>query len=193
MGLNHRVFQTTAVKDGAIRVIVLLIGNIEASGINVKGIRILHDELAHAQQPRSGARLVAELGLNLVPGLRQLPVAAQLVARNIGHDFFVGHAQTEIGALAVFEAKHVVAHDRPASAGFPYFTRIERRQIKFLPDFVHFLADDVRDLQNRALAKKQIGVNARCELADVSGTQQVFVACDLGVGRGLAQSRDKQL
>ena len=97
---------------------VLEVGNVEPRGINVERVRVLHDELAHPQQARLGTRLVAELGLNLIPDLRQLLVAAQLLARDVGHDFFVGHAQTKVGALAILEAKHVLAHHRPAPALF---------------------------------------------------------------------------
>ena len=58
-------------------------------------------------RPDFGARLVAEFGLNLIPDLRQLFVAAQLAAGDHCHDFFVRHAQTHLRALAVLEAKHI--------------------------------------------------------------------------------------
>ena len=98
-----------------IGVVVLLVGNIQAGGIEIEGVGILHDELAHAQQTGFGARLVAEFGLDLIPDLRQLFVAAQFAARDGGHDFFVRHAEAEVAAETVFQAEHVVAHDVPAA------------------------------------------------------------------------------
>ncbi len=45
--------------------------------------------------PDLGPRLVAKLGLDLVPDLRQLLVAAQLAAGDGGHHLFVRHAQAQ--------------------------------------------------------------------------------------------------
>ena len=106
-------------------------------------------------KPGLRPRLIAKLGLNLIPDLRQLLVAAQFFARDIGHDLFVRHAQAQIGALAVFQAKHVVAHHRPASAGLPNLARMQRRQIELLPNLVHLLADDAHDLVERPLPRNR--------------------------------------
>ena len=80
---------------------MLLVGNVEPGRIDVERIRVLHDELPHAQQAGPRPRLVAELGLNLVPDLGKLLVAAQFLARDVGHDFLVGHAQRQLGAFAI--------------------------------------------------------------------------------------------
>ena len=79
-------------------------------------------------------------------------IAAQLLARDVGHDLFMREAQTQIGALAVLEAKHVVAHHRPAAAGLPNLARIQRRQIELLANLVHLFADNAHDLLRRAIA-----------------------------------------
>src|ERR1019366_6308754 len=139
-------------------------------------------------QSRFRARLVAKFGLNLVPDLRQLLVAAQFFTRDVGHHFFVRHAETQIGALAVLQAKHVVAHHRPAPASLPDFARIERGEIKLLTDLVHFLADDPHYLLGAAIAQKQKRVNARAQLPDIAGSDEQFVARYLGICRGLAAS-----
>ncbi len=52
-------------------------------------------------RPDLGARLVAELGLDLIPDLRELLVAAKLLAGDVGHDLLVGHGEAELGALAI--------------------------------------------------------------------------------------------
>ena len=144
-------------------------------------------------RPDLGRGLIAEFGLNLVPDLRQLLVAAQLLAGDLGHDLFMGHAQTEVGALAVFQPEHVVAHHRPAPAGLPQFPRMNRGQVELLPDLVHLLANDVHDLVEGALSHEEIGVDPGSQLADVAGPHQEFVAGDFSVRRRLAQSRNKEL
>ena len=172
---------------------MLLIRNIESRRIDVKRVRVFHDELAHAQQSRLRTRFVAELRLNLIPNLRQLLVAAQFLARDVGHDLFVGHAETEIRAFAILEAKHVLAHHAPAPACLPNLSRIQCRQIKFLADLVHFFADDAHDLLGRAIAQEEEGIDSGAELTNVSGADEEFVACDFGVCGSLAESRDEEL
>ena len=113
--LDDHVLQPAAIKNAAIGVVMFLVGNVEPGRIDVERVRVLHHELPHPQQPRLRTRLIAKLGLDLVPDLRQLFVAAQLLARDVGHDFFVRHAEAQVGALAVFQAKHVVAHHRPSA------------------------------------------------------------------------------
>jgi len=96
----------------------------KTGGIDVEGIRILHHELPHPQQARLRPRLIAKLGLNLIPDLRQLLVAAQFLASNLGHVLFMRHAQAKVGALAVFQPEKIVAHHRPAAARFPKLARM---------------------------------------------------------------------
>ena len=98
---------------------MLLVRDVQAGGIHIEGVRILHDELPYPQQARLRPGFVAEFGLNLVPDLRQLLVAAQFLSGNVGHDFFMGHAQAQIGAFTILQPEHVVTHDRPAPTGLP--------------------------------------------------------------------------
>ena len=122
IGLDDDEAEAAAGEDGAVGLVVLVIAFVQAGGVDVEGVGVLHDELAHAEQAGLGARLVAELGLNLVPDLRQLLVTAELIARDGGHDLFVGHAQGELGAFAILQAEEVVAEDGPAAA----FLRMSR-------------------------------------------------------------------
>jgi hypothetical protein len=74
----------------------------------------------------------------------------------------------------------------------PELARVERGQQELLADLVHLLAHDGDDLVQRALAEKEIVVNARAQLADIAGAEQEFVAGDLGVRRSLAEGRNKE-
>ena len=122
--LHHHVLQPAAVENPAVRVVVLLIARVQAGFVQVKRVGILHHELSHAQQPGFWARFIAKLGLNLIPDLRKLLVAAQFFPRDLGHVLFVRHRQTQFSPLAVFQAEQVVAHHRPAAAAFPQFARM---------------------------------------------------------------------
>ena len=122
-----------------------LVSHVQTGLIHVERVRVFHDELAHAQQAGLRARLIAKLGLDLVPDLRQLLIAAQLAARDYSHDFFVCHAQAQVTAETVLEPEEVFAHYVPAARLLPYLGRIERREQHFLAaDGVHFLAHDAR-------------------------------------------------
>ncbi len=98
---------------------MLLVGNVQARSIQIEGIRILHGELARAQQTGARPRFIAKLRLDLVPDLRKLPVAVEFPAGDGGHDFFVGHAQAKIAPKAVLQPEHVVAHHIPAARLLP--------------------------------------------------------------------------
>src|SRR5277367_1258860 len=67
------------------------------------------------------------------------------------------------------------------------------RQKELLADAVHFLPDNALNLVNGALTQEEIGVDARAYLTDISGAEQKFVACDLGISRGFAQGGDEEL
>ena len=154
MRVDDHILQSAAVEDAAVGVVVFLVRDIEPRGVDIKGVCVFHDELTHSQQSRLGTRLVAKLGLNLIPDLRQLLITAELFARDVGHDFFMRHAQTKVSALAIFEPKHVVAHGCPTPARFPNFAWIQRRQVELLSDRVHLLADDAHDLLGNAVAEE---------------------------------------
>ena len=144
------------------------------------------------RRPDFGAGLVAELGLDLVPDLRKLLVAAQLFAGDIGHDLFVGKAEAEPCAFAVLEAEHVLADRGPAAALLPDLRRHDAGEEELLADLVHLFADDADDLVDGSLAEEEIGVDSGAELADVSGAEEELVAGDFGVCRSLAECGDKE-
>ena len=70
--------------------------------VAVERVRVLHDELAHAEEAAARPRLVAVLRLEVVPGLRQLLVALDL-ARVEGERLLVRQRQDEPPAGAVLQ------------------------------------------------------------------------------------------
>src|SRR6266487_2295703 len=107
------MFQTAACKDTLVSFTLILKRAVQTSFIQVKGVRILHDESAHAHQTGFWTRLVAKLHLNLIPDLRQLLVRAKFISRYGCEDLFMGHAETHVCTLAIFQAKHVFADCTP--------------------------------------------------------------------------------
>ena len=169
--------EAAALEDPRVREAVRLERLVEPALVDVEGVAVLHGELPHAEQAALRPRLVAELGLDLVPGLGKLPVAAHLGAGEDGEDLLVGHGQAHVRALAILEAEHVLAHHRPAAALFPDLARIEGRQVELLPaDPVHLLAHHPGDLVDRSLAQRKDAVDAGGELAHESGAHQQLVA-----------------
>ena len=104
----------------------------------------------------------------------------------------MGHAQAEIGPLAVLDAEHIVAHAGPAAAGLPGLFRQQGGQVELLPDGVHLLAHNGDDLVDRPLRQKEIAVDAGAELADVAAADQKLVAGHFGVCRSLAKSGNEE-
>jgi hypothetical protein len=172
---------------------VFSVALVETGVVDVEGIGVLHDELSHAEQAGLGTRLVAELGLDLVPDLRELLVAAQLVARDGGHDLFVGHPQAEVGSLAVLQAEHIVAHGLPAARLFPYLAGVQSGEQELLADLVHLFAHDGGDLVNGAIAQKKIAVDTGAELSDIASAKKELVTGNLSVCRGFTKGGDEQL
>ena len=166
---------------------------IETRVVEVERVRVLHHELAHAQQARLRARFVAELGLDLVPDLRQRAVRPQF-GGDRREDLFVGHAEAEFGAAAVLQAEHLLAHHGPAARALPQLGRVHRREPELLgADAVHFLADQRLDLAAHAPAERKDRVDAGRELADQPGAHEQLVADGLGVGGIVAQRGNERI
>ena len=117
-GLDGQRVEAAAAEDLAVRLEMLAEGKVETGLVEVERVRVLHGELARPQQAGLRARLVAELRIDLVPDLRELPVAAQL-RRDAGEDLLVGHAEGGIRPLAIDQSEHLLAHRLPAPGALP--------------------------------------------------------------------------
>ena len=171
-----------------------VIGFLQGSLVQVEGVGILHDELATAHQAEARTDFVAELGLDLVQVHRQLLVAVQLVAGQIGDDFLVGRAGAELATMTVLQAQQLGAVLLPATGLLPQLGGLDQRHQHFQSaGGIHFFAHDGLDLAQHAQAHGQPGVEARGELADHAGTQQQLVADHHGIGRGFFEGREQVL
>jgi hypothetical protein len=80
----------------------MLEGDVQARRVAVERVRVLHDELAYAEEPAPRPGLVAFLRREVVPDLRELPVRLNL-ARVEGHRLLVRQREDERPARAVLE------------------------------------------------------------------------------------------
>ena len=194
VGLHRAEVQAQAGEDarvGRMHVAVfthqILVGDVE-------GVRILHHELARTHHAETRTDLVAELGLDLVEVDRQLLVAGELLAREVGHRFFGRGAVAEVLLLAVGDLQQLAAELLPAARLFPQLARLDGRHDHFdRAGAVHFLADDGFHLAQHAQAQRRPGVQAGGQLADHAGAQHQLVADQFGVGRGFLGGAEMEL
>ena len=123
LGAAHRaggrgadaVVEAEALEDLLVGLAVQGVGLGEALVLGVEGVRVLHQELAAAQDAGPRAGLVAVLRLDLVEDDRQVLVGGRLVLHQEGEDLLVGRAEEVVAALAVLEAEQLGAVLLPAA------------------------------------------------------------------------------
>src|SRR6266851_499783 len=186
--IHHDVAEAAAVEDLAIGLLVSVVRDVEGGLVGVEGVGVLHEELPGAQHPRARPRLVALLGLDLVPDLREIAIGANLPRGQPRHDFLVRHAQAHVALVPVLEAEHLPADGVPAPRLLPDLRGMQHRHGQLLAaDAIHLLADDGVDLLDDPQPDGQVDVDARRELADEPRADHELVADGLGVGRVLPQ------
>ncbi|MCY1404513.1 hypothetical protein D9M71_197220 [compost metagenome] len=186
--------QAQAAEHVAVRLVHAVIGFLQRFLAHVEGIGILHHELASAHQAEARTDLVTELGLDLVEVDRQLFVAVQLIARQVGDDFFVGRTDAELALMAILQAQQFRTVLLPAAGLLPQFGGLHGGHQYFQrTSGVHFFADHRLDLAQHTQAHWQPGVEAGGELADHAGAQQQLVADHHGIGGGFLEGRQQVL
>ena len=194
VGADHDRVQPEPLEDPDVRAAVLLVAHVEAGLVAIAAVRVLHHELADADEAASGARLVAELRLEVVELDRQLAVALDEVAEQDGDDLLVGHREHHVALAAVLEADELRPDLEPAPALLPDLRRMDDGHLHLLAaDRVHLLADDLLDPVADPLAERQQRVEAGPERPDVAGAQQQPVRRHLGLAGIVAQGREEEL
>ena len=194
VALDHHAVQAAALVDAVVGADVQPVALLQGLFAHVEAVGVLHDELARAQDAALGPRLVALLGLEVVPHLRELLVAVDLARGQPGDDLFVGHRQRHVGALAVLEAEHLAADGVPAARSPARSPPAgDRHEHLLAADGVHLLADDLLDLLHDAPAGRQVHVDAGGELAHEAGADHQLVADGFGAGGILFDGWQQQL
>jgi hypothetical protein len=194
VGVHRAELELHPGEDARVRVVHRLVAAQHAGLVDVERVRVLHDELARAHHAEARADLVAELGLDLVEVDRELPVAADLPAHDVGDHFLVRRAHHEIALVPVFQAQHVGTHLFPAAGLLPQLGGLDHRHHELeRAGTVHFLADDPLDLAQGDEAERHPRVKAAAEPVDHPGAQHELLARDVGLGRRFLQRRKVEL
>ena len=104
--------EPAALPDALVCSLVRVEAPVEPRLVAVERVRVLHDELAHAQKPAARPRLVALLRAEVVPELRQLLVRLQLACVE-RHRLLVREPEDEVAPRAVFQLEHLRNDDAP--------------------------------------------------------------------------------
>jgi len=152
--------------------------------VQVEGVAVLHQELAPAHHAEAGPGLVAELPLNMVEDLRQLAVAADRLAEQVGDQQLVGGAVDQVALVAVLEAQHLGAIGVVAARLAPQVGGLQGGQQQFLrADAVLLLPHHLGDVAQHAPPGREPGVDARRHLPHQPGPQHEPVRRDLRLRR----------
>ena len=194
VGGHGAVLQAKAVEDAAVGLRHVLVADLRGRAGAVKAVGVFHDELAAAHQAKAGAAFVTELGLNLVEIFRQLLVAAQFLAGDVGHHFFAGGLDHKVAAMPVFDAQQLGAHFLEAPGFLPQLGGLHHRHGQLdRHGAVHFLAHDGLHLANDAQTHGHVGVDASTEFFDHAGSHHQLVAGHFGVSGGFFEGGDEEL
>ena len=119
IGRDHAVVDAQALVDACVRDLHVAVALVEALARRVEAVGVFHDELARAEQAEARAHLVAELDLHLPQRARELLVAAQLVADEVGDELLVCRPEADLAVVAVGEAHHLGTVVVPATRLVP--------------------------------------------------------------------------
>ena len=194
VGRDDDGLQPEPLEDPDVRPVLRRVADVEPGRVAVAAVGVLHHELADADEPAAGARLVAPLGLEVVDHDRQLAIRADDVGQQQADHLLVGHRQDHVASVAVLEPGQLGADRVVASARPPDVGRVDDRHLDLLAaDPVHLLADDLLDPLVDPEAERQQRVDPGAELADVAGPDEEAMRRHLGIGRVVAQGREEQL
>ena len=116
---NCAEFQSKSGEDTTVGLVHHIVGSFQTFEVGVERIRVFHQEFAGAHHAETRAHFIAEFGLNLVEIDRQLTIAADFSARDVGDHFFVGRSKAELIVVAVFNFQHLRAEHFPAAGLIP--------------------------------------------------------------------------
>ena len=192
---RHRaVGQTKSVKNLAVRTRHDLVASLGSVLVTVKAVRIFHRELAPTHQPKTGAALITELGLDLVEVLGQLLVALDLLARNVRHHLFTGRLDHKVAVVPVLDAQQFGAHLLEAAGFLPQLCGLHHRHGHLDGTrAVHFLPHDGFDLANHAQAHGHVAVDAGTQLLDHARAHHQLVADHFRIGGRFFEGGNEKL
>ena len=193
VGGDRAEFEPEPGEDPGVRVVHQPVRLQHAGVVDIERVRILHDEFARSHHPEARAHLVAELGLDMVEVHRQLPVALQILARDVGDHFLGRRLEDEIALMTVLQTQQLGPILVPASRFLPELGRLDdRHQELDSAGPIHFFAHDGFDLAQHAQSQRHPGVYPGGKPLDHSGAQHQAMAGELGFRGSFLERRKKK-
>ena len=187
-------FQTQTGKDTAVSVVHILIGRLKRGVVGMEGISVFHDELARAHHTETRAHFVAEFGLDMVKVFRQLFVAVDFFAYDVGNNFFTGWTHAEIAVMTVFQAQQFFTIKLPAAGFLPQLGRLYHRHQQLHATCAgHFFAHDIFNFAQYAQTHRHPSIKTGCVGFDQTGTNHQLVAGKCGFGRSFFKGGNEEL
>ena len=194
VGLDLGVAQAAAGEDPPVGPLHGAVGEIEVLVVGVEGVGVLHQELAPPHEAESGSDLVAELGLDLVHVDGQLFVRGHGSADDVGDDLLVGRTEAELTVVPILDPQQFGAVLGPAPRILPQLGRLDRGHDQLGGSGAgHLLANDGRELGQRASRQGKVVVDSGRHLGDETGPHHQAVGDDLRIGGVLAKGVDEGL
>jgi hypothetical protein len=191
---DDHVVETEPVEHTLVRLVHHAVGLPHPLLVAIERVRVLHQELACAQEPVARTELIAVLPFHLIDVDRQVTVGGELLLDQRGHDLLLGGTEQELAPVPVLEAEHQVAVRVPTAREPPGLDGKDDRHPELLgAGRVHLLANDPLDLLHRAEPQGHRGVDPRRDLPDEGRPQQQPMGRDLGLRRILPERSREQL
>ena len=191
---NRTEFQTQTGEDTAVSVVHILIGRLKRGIVGMEGISVFHDELARTHHTEARTHFIAEFGLDVVKVFRQLFVAVDFFAHDVGNHFFASRTHTEIAVMTVFQAQQFFTVKLPAAGFLPQFGRLYHRHQQLHATCAgHFFTHDIFNFAQYAQTHRHPSIKTGCVGFDQAGTNHQLVAGKCGFGRGFFKGRNEEL
>ncbi len=182
VGLDLGVTEAAAGKDPPVGPLHGAVGEIEILGVGVEGVGVLHQKLTAPHEAESGSDLVAELGLDLEHIDRQLFVRGHGSPDDVGDDLLVGRTEAELTVVPILDPQQLGAVLGPAPRILPELGRLDRGHGQLGGTGVgHLLANDRRELGQRASRQGEVVVDPGRHLGDKTGPHHQTVRDDLRI------------
>ena len=146
----------------------------------VKVISILHQKFAPTHDAKARAYFIPEFPLDLVHGQRQIFVAADMRAENVGDELFGGGREQHVAIVTIGDAQHFGPIGIIATTLAPQIRRLDGwHQHRQVACTQLFFVNDILDLAQHLEAKRQPRINSGTGLFYHASTQHQPMADDL--------------
>ena len=148
--------QAESREDACVRVVVKRVRVIEPCLITIRGIGVLHRELAHANQATARTGFIAPFCLEVIDLLRKLSPGVHQLAEKVGHHLFVRHGENHVASATIFESTHLRADLVVSSCLPPEIGGVnDRHQHLLSTDGVHLFSDHLGHVHIDAHAERK--------------------------------------